>query len=357
MKLTTKIRIFPNKKEAELLQNQSNQYIALVNELLQDKYPFKVKKIKIPLPSVVKSQAIMDAISIKRKKQKNVKLKKPIYFVNNQNYKIDVENNFINFPLWKDKCKRFIFKILLTEQNKEMLKNKNGTLRVVQKSGKWYAQIAIEINEEKNKDSGIMGIDLGLKIPAVVSTKDKINFFGNGRQNKYIRRRYNSRRKKLGKAKKLNAIKKSKDKEARIMRDINHKLSRQIVDFAKAEKVGKIRIENLSGIRQTTKTSRKNAKALHRWNFFQLQNFIDYKAKLLGIKIERINPKYTSQICPICGHLNKAIDRKYVCRFCEFTGHRDIIASRNIRDSRTVEGGVGIPENSPAIGAICSANG
>lgn len=357
MKLTLKIRIFPKKAEIKLIQDQSNKYISLVNRLIQNKQSFKVKEIKDTLPSAVKAQAIIDAISIRRKKQRNVVLKKPVYFINNQNYKIDAEKQTVSFPLWDGKCKRFTFDALITDKDREMLKNKQGILRVVQKSGKWYAQVAIEIREGKSEDLGIMGIDLGLKIPAVVSTKDKVGFFGNGRMNKYIRRRYNSRRKKLGKAKKLNDIKNSKDKESRVMRDINHKISRQIVNFAKVEKVGKIRMEDLSGIRQTTKTSRKNAKALHRWNFYQLQNFIGYKATLLGIGVERINPQYTSQICLICGSINKAIDRKYVCSSCGFVGHRDIIASKNIRDCRTVNGGVGNPENHSAIGAKCSANG
>lgn len=52
-----------------------------------------------------------------------------------------------------------------------------------------------------------MGIDLGLKIPAVAVTSiGKTRFFGNGRQNKYIRRKYQQRRRKLGKLKKLSAI-------------------------------------------------------------------------------------------------------------------------------------------------------
>ena len=50
----------------------------------------------------------------------------------------------------------------------------------------------------------------------------KTKFFGNGRSNKYLRRKYKELRKKLGKAKKLNAIKRINDKESRIMKDINH---------------------------------------------------------------------------------------------------------------------------------------
>jgi transposase len=54
-----------------------------------------------------------------------------------------------------------------------------------------------------------MGVDLGLKIPAVAVTKNgKTKFFGNGRQNKYVRRKYKVLRQKLGKAKKLKRLNK-----------------------------------------------------------------------------------------------------------------------------------------------------
>lgn len=79
-----------------------------------------------------------------------------------------------------------------------------------------------------------MGVDLGLKVPAVAVTDDeKTRFFGNGRQNKYVRRMFKSKRKKLGGSKKLNAIRNFDDKEQRYMKDQDHKISRAIINFAK----------------------------------------------------------------------------------------------------------------------------
>ncbi|MBK5246813.1 MAG: transposase, partial [Peptostreptococcaceae bacterium] len=104
-----------------------------------------------------------------------------------------------------------------------------------------------------------MGIDLGLKIPAVaVCENHKVKFFGNGRQNKYMKRMNRAKRKKLGKLKQLEAIRKLDNKEQRFMKDKDHKISRQIVNFAIANNVSSIRLESLSGIRQTARTSRKN---------------------------------------------------------------------------------------------------
>lgn len=92
--------------------------------------------------------------------------------------------------------------MLLSDYQKQQLNNKLGSLRISKKSGKWIAQIAVEVIEKQNNNENIMGIDLGLKVPAVaVTSNGKTKFFGNGRQNKYIRRKYKTLRQKLGKAK------------------------------------------------------------------------------------------------------------------------------------------------------------
>lgn len=45
----------------------------------------------------------------------------------------------------------------------------------------------------------VLGVDLGIKVPAVASTDcDKVRFFGNGRENKYMKRKFRARRKELG---------------------------------------------------------------------------------------------------------------------------------------------------------------
>lgn len=108
-----------------------------------------------------------------------------------------------------------------------------------------------------------MAVDLGLKVPAVAVTDDgKIRFFGNGRKNKYMKRKFYTQRRELGKRKKINAIRRLGDKEQRWMRDQDHKVSRSIVNFAIENEVAVIRLEKLTKIRQTTRTSRKKRKEL-----------------------------------------------------------------------------------------------
>ena len=93
-----------------------------------------------------------------------------------------------------------------------------------------------------------------------------------------------------------------------------------------------IKLERLQNIRSTTRTSRKNNHSLHTWSFYRLATFIEYKARLAGIEVEYVDPAYTSQICPICGRIQHAKDRNYICR-CGFHTHRNLLGAINICNS------------------------
>lgn len=239
----------------------------------------------------------------------------------------------------------------------------------------------------------VMGVDLGIKCPAVsYSTDGKVRFYGNGRENRYKRRKCYARRQRLQKAKKLRAIKHIYDKEARFMRERDHQVSRAIVNEAIRQGVQVIALENLDGIRKgctqstPTRKSRKNAdkpkvdsvaenvkcasssvvepvqlelfskmeartkkerrkkrklskkqiaarrknnRSLNSWSFYRLTKYIAYKASLAGIHLIYVDPYKTSQRCPTCGSEHKAKDRRYECE-CGFHAHRDIVGAINI---------------------------
>lgn len=344
--VTIKIRIHPT--DESRLKYLAQEYIQVINHLTQEAdqkgtFPqVTTKDILANLPSAVLNQAIRDAKSVYRKTKKLGKrpiLKKPVYYVNNQNYTIGEAS--VAFPIRVDgKAKKTLFPATITDRDREMLENaKFGLLRVVEKSGQWYAQVSLEV-PTKHESSNIaeMGVDLGLKVPAVaVTSTGKTKFMGNGRQTKYIRRTYQSRRRKLGKLKKRKAIKKLGNKEQRWIKDQNHKISRQVVNLAKQEGVSVIKLECLANIRQTARTSRKHAKNLHTWSFYQLQQFVTYKANLAGIRVVEVDPAYTSQTCPACGKRNHANDRKYQCS-CGFHTHRDRVGAINILRQPVADG-------------------
>ncbi len=70
------------------------------------------------------------------------------------------------------------------------------------------------------------------------------------------------------------------------------------------------------------------------WSFFQLRTFIEYKAKRAGIRVEPVDPKYTSQACAECGHCeksNRQTQASFLCKVCGHKDHADRNAARNIR--------------------------
>lgn len=349
--ITVKIKLLPNLLEKELITFSSLAYIQTVNSLVSEMVLSKEttkktsKDINAPLNSSVKNQAIRDAKSVfKKVKKANFKiipvLKKPIIIWNNQNFTICQKG--IKMPFIIDgNSKKIEIPAIISDYEHSLLNNasKIGTLRITKKGNKYIAQIAIEIAEPINTSVKTMGVDLGIKVPAVCCTEDnEVRFVGNGRMNKYVRRYHHSRRKELGKNKKLNALKKTNDKEHRWMKDQDHKISRDIINFAILKNVGIIRLEKLANIRKQTRKSRKNNRSLSNWSFYRLASYIEYKANIVGIKVEYVNPAYTSQICPNCGELNKTKDRKYECSSCLYLGHRDIVGAKNIINAPVLDG-------------------
>lgn len=355
---TISIKLMPTKEQLKQIKATMDDYISLVNNIVNvyvsnsENLKYTSKDVIANLPSTLKCEAIHAASSvfrtyirkynkaIKKNSEKEIKvpvLKKKIATWNNQNYKIKEQS--ISFPVMiNNKCTRINVQAVIPMERKKLLAGKKGTLRIIKKSGKLMAQIAVERVEKECLGSNIVGVDLGLKIPAVAATNTgKVKFLGNGRENKFLKRKHRKIRKKLGKAKKLKAIKKRHNKEKRWIKDKDHKISRKIVNFAIQSNASVIRMEQLTNIRNTARTSRKNEKNLHNWSFYRLAQYIEYKSKLLGIKVDYVNPRNTSKKCPNCEKLNTAKDRKYVCS-CGYHGHRDIVGAKNIISAPVIAG-------------------
>lgn len=365
MQLSETVKVYPTEYQKSLIVQTMKEYIDTVNGLVSDAMrghsiaKITTADVSASLPSALLNQCIRDAKSIVRKHYKYCHkavlknrslakrgsvvrtkapnlpiLKKTCCYVNNQNYKI--KDDCIDFPVMiNGKSKRISVSVKLTDRQKGLFADaKFGTMRIVTKSHALVAQIVYEVTEPKLKSDGnVMGIDLGIKCPAVSYCSDgSVKFYGNGRKNKYMRRHYAYLRKKLQTSKKIKAVKRINDKEQRIMRDIDHKLSHDIVETAVAHNVKVIKLEQLQNIRSTTRTSRKNNHSLHTWSFYRLAQFIEYKARLAGISVEYVNPAYTSQRCPICGSVHHADDRNYACD-CGFHIYRDLLGAMNICNS------------------------
>ena len=87
-------------------------------------------------------------------------------------------------------------------------------------------------------------------------------------------------------------MRRERDKEHRWVKDVNHKVSRAIIREAQKLPNPVIALEELGGIRERIKASRKRwNRMLHSWAFGQLIRFIEYKAARAGIPAVRVDPQ------------------------------------------------------------------
>src|SRR5437879_12905968 len=97
-----------------------------------------------------------------------------------------------------------------------------GILRIKRKDEKWVADATTTLADvEPVQDEIVMGIDTGIKVPAVAYIAGKsARFYGNGQEMRYKRRKFYARRKKLQHFKKKKSVKRTKNKESRWMKDV-----------------------------------------------------------------------------------------------------------------------------------------
>lgn len=159
-----------------------------------------------------------------------------------------------------------------------------------------------------------------------------------GKRAHHVHQKYKGIRRSLQKRGKFKHLKKVKTRESRIVRDINHKASRKVIQIAQKLNAG-IVLEELGGIRNTSKSRRSFRYSLHSWSFYQMEQFIRYKAKLLGIPVYQVDPAYTSQSCSRCGHIGIRNKKSFKCPECGHVDNADANASFNIalRQQRVVD--------------------
>mgnify|MGYP001443632584 CR=1 FL=1 len=197
--------------------------------------------------------------------------------------------------------------------------------------GEEYAYVSVSIPEpELIKADKWIGVDRNtVGHIAVVSDPETGKVIKLGKSALHIHQKYKNIRKGLQKKGKYGKIKQIKDRESRIVKDINHKVSRKIVDTAKESGKG-IKLEDLTGIRNGKHNTKSFRYAKNSWSFYQLQTQIEYKAKLLGVEVAYVDPAYTSQTCSRCGLIGDRNKKSFKCPHCGHVDHADSNAGFNI---------------------------
>jgi len=213
-----------------------------------------------------------------------------------------------------------------------LLKYQQGESDLVYRDGKFFLLATCDVPEEDEQAvDGVLGVDLGIK--EIATDNDGDSFSGEIVEQK--RQWYAERRavlQSVGTKSAKRRLRQLAGKEKRFRRNVNHVISKRLVEKAKDTNRA-IALEELTGIRERV-TVRKSQRAKHHgWNFFQLRSFIEYKAKWAGVPVVLVDPRNTSRTCSECGHCdkkNRKSQAEFVCQACGHSMNADFNAAVNI---------------------------
>ena len=227
---------------------------------------------------------------------------------------------------------RIEVKIQYGEYRKLELNRVKGQADLIYKDGIFYLMIVVELQDAEPIDpNGIVGVDLG--IVNLATTSDGKVFSGD--KCTKVRKRFAKIKailQHVGTNSAKRHLRKISGKERRFKKDVNHCISKEITNTAKDTNRA-IALEDLSGIRESVTVSKAVRESIGKWAFLELRNFIEYKAKLLGVPVVSIDPRNTSRGCSACGYIDKQ-NRKnqasFVCLECGHAENADYNADKNI---------------------------
>ncbi len=199
--------------------------------------------------------------------------------------------------------------------------------------GKEYAFVSVTVKEpEKYSPTSVIGVDRNTNkhvlVAANINTGKVLKL---GKECQHVHLKYKHLRRDLQTKGKFSLLKKIKNRESRVIKNINHQISKRLVVEAK-DNNAVIVLEELKDIRKTAKCRRKQRYSLNSWSFCQLGDMIEYKSKKYGVPVAYIAPQYTSQRCSRCGHI-EAKNRKlkeFHCVKCGVVENADANAGFNI---------------------------
>ncbi|MGY4562464.1 RNA-guided endonuclease InsQ/TnpB family protein [Thermostichus sp. MS-CIW-32] len=215
---------------------------------------------------------------------------------------------------------------------------KSATL-VKRKDGSYSIQICVETEPSPPQRTGrVLGVDLGRTDIAHTSEGDNWN----GQQLNRVRDHYSRLRAALQrKASKgtrssrrrcRELLQRLSGKERRFQAWVNHRISKAIVSRAKATNSA-IALEDLTGIRKRVNQqprSKAERRRANSWAFYQLRQFLEYKARVAGVSLVLVPPAYTSQTCHKCLHIHPEQGKSYrsgksfKCGHCGWEGDADL---------------------------------
>lgn len=383
MTITAKVKLLPSKEDIDLIEKTTSRYCDVCNYIskhiydtrnlafrsLQDELYYKIRD-DFGFKSQMTISAIKTVIGKYKTIQKNVEKKKerelkhrkelktyprkkrkpkkiedwimPIFkvpqidLVRNRDYSIKDDIFSIN-TLEKRIKVPFVKKGM--ELYFDTSKYRFGTAKVVTKQGQCYLYIPVTFETETldlNDTRVVVGIDRGINFLATTYDNSGHTGFVSGKSIKQKRAAFARTRKELQRKETPSSrrrLKRIGHRENRWMQDVNHCVTKALVN--KYPKNTLFVLEDLTNIREATERVRVKSRYVSvSWAYYDFEQKLIYKARLNQSEVIKVNPRYTSQRCPVCGYTEKSNrDKKkhlFCCKECGYKSNDDRIGAMNI---------------------------
>ncbi|MEZ0347250.1 MAG: transposase [Thermus sp.] len=211
------------------------------------------------------------------------------------------------------------------------LEGKLKTATLKREGEGWYIVFVCEVEPKPLPPSDrAVGIDLGTNPHFLITSEgEKVEAPRRYQktQEKLAKKQKELSRKRRGSRRYLKTKKqlaKLHRKVARQRRDFHHKVARSLVN-----RYGTIVHEDLNVLGLARSYL---AKGVHDAGWAQFLFILAYKAEEAGRRVVGVDPKHTSQDCPVCGHREKRPlwVREFTCPTCGTLLHRDVAAAQNV---------------------------
>lgn len=225
------------------------------------------------------------------------------------------------------------------------------------RKGRFFVAVVVETESpQQSPPKDVLGIDLGIVDLATDSngktySEPKIEL---------VREHFEDLRGRLQSVKTKNSrrhLVRLSGRERRFKRDVNHRISKAIVQSAKSTSSA-IAVEDLTGIRERTTVGRAQRSRHAKWTFYEQRKFVEYKALREGVPMVLVNPRNTSRRCPKCLHCSKKnrVSRDlFRCQRCGFEAPADYVGALNIRSKGIEKLGTGAAFNQPVAAQLAAA--
>ncbi len=126
-------------------------------------------------------------------------------------------------------------------------------------------------------------------------------------------------------------------KQEHVVQDMEHKVSRTLVDYAESRGVDEVTFGDVRDIGDGKRLRKAEQQKISQWTHGQQRQYATYKLEAKGIETSLTPEPFTTKTCPMpgCGTRNTPRGRRYRCTGCGYVGHRDLVGGANIWSRRT----------------------